>query len=91
MKFIDIGRGNVIPETRVIAIVSFDAAPIKRMVQESKDIGMVIDATCGHKCQSVIIMDSKHIVLSAHSSDELINAHKDIQNSENSSDEAVYN
>ena len=72
MKFIDIGKGNLIPKSRIIAIVSFDAAPIKRLVQESRDQGVVIDATCGHKCQSVLIMDSKHIILSYRKSDEII-------------------
>ncbi len=72
MEFIDIGKGNVIPKSRIVAIVSFEAAPIKRMVQDAKENGIVIDATCGHKCQSVIIMDSKHIVLSAQQAKDLV-------------------
>jgi regulator of extracellular matrix RemA (YlzA/DUF370 family) len=78
MKFIDIGKGNLIPKSRIIAIVSFDAAPIKRLVQESRDQGVVIDATCGHKCQSVLIMDSKHIILSYRKSDEIISIEDNI-------------
>ena len=76
MKFIDIGKGNLIPRSRIIAIVSFEAAPIKRLVQESRDQGVVIDATCGHKCQSVLIMDSKHIILSYRKSDEIISTNE---------------
>ena len=65
MKFIDVGGGNSVLRSRIVAIVSFDAAPIKRLVQEAKEKGTVIDATCGRKCVSVIITDSRHVILSS--------------------------
>lgn len=65
MQLINIGFGNIISSDRIIAIVSPESAPIKRMVQEAKDQGRAIDATCGRKTRAVIIMDSDHIVLSA--------------------------
>lgn len=65
MQFINIGFGNIVSATRVIAIVSPEAAPIKRMVQEAKDKGAAIDATCGRKTRAVLIMDSGNIILSA--------------------------
>lgn len=65
MHFINIGFGNIILANRVIAMVSPEAAPIKRMVQEAKDKGTAIDATCGRKTRAVLIMDSGNIILSA--------------------------
>ena len=65
MKFIDAGYGNLINVNRIISVASFDSAPMKRLAQEAKESGMAIDVTCGHKCRSVIITDSKHIILSA--------------------------
>lgn len=65
MKFIDAGYGNLINASRIISVASFDSAPMKRLAQEAKEAGMAIDVTCGHKCRSVIITDSKHIILSA--------------------------
>ena len=65
MKLINIGFGNMISVNRLIAIVSPDSAPIKRMVQEAKEAGMLIDATYGRRTRAVIIMDSDHIILSA--------------------------
>ena len=65
MKLINIGFGNIIALDRVISIVSPDSAPIKRMIQESKDNKTAIDATYGRKTRAVIVMDSGHIVLSA--------------------------
>ena len=65
MKLINIGFGNMVAAGRLIAIVSPDSAPIKRMVQEARDRGVLIDATYGRKTRSVVIMDSDHIVLSA--------------------------
>lgn len=64
MKLINIGFGNAIHAERVIAVVSPDSAPIKRMVQEGKGKGTVIDASFGRKTRAVIIMDSDHIILS---------------------------
>ena len=65
MKLLNIGFGNMVSTDRLVAIVSPDSAPIKRMIQEGRDRGMLIDATYGRKTRSVVIMDSDHIVLSA--------------------------
>ena len=65
MKFINVGFGNSVSAERIIAVVSPEAAPIKRIVQEAKDKGTAIDATCGRKTRAVIIMDSGHVILSS--------------------------
>ena len=65
MKLINIGFGNMISAGRLIAIVSPESAPIKRMVQEARDRGVLIDATYGRRTRAVLSMDSDHIVLSA--------------------------
>lgn len=65
MKLINIGFGNMISANRLIAIVSPESAPIKRIVQEARDKGSLIDATYGRRTRAVIIMDSDHIILSA--------------------------
>lgn len=65
MKFINVGFGNSVSAERIIAVVSPEAAPIKRIVQEAKDKGTAIDATCGRKTRAVIIMDSGNVILSA--------------------------
>lgn len=64
IQFLNIGYGNVVSANRVIAIVSPDSAPIKRIVQEGKEKGNLIDATYGRKTRCVIIMDNGHLVLS---------------------------
>ena len=71
MQFINIGFGNLISAQRLIAVVSPDSAPVKRLVQESRDRGMLIDATYGRKTASVMIMDSDHVVLSALAAERL--------------------
>lgn len=65
IKFINIGYGNLVAANRVIAIISPESAPIKRIVQDAKEKGNVIDATYGRKTRGVIIMDSGHVVLSS--------------------------
>ena len=65
MKLINIGYGNMVSAGRVIAIVSPESAPIKRIVQDARDSGSLIDATYGRRTRAVIIMDSGHIILSA--------------------------
>ena len=65
MKTVNIGFGNVVNGDRIVAVVSPEAAPIKRIVQLAKDDGSAIDATCGRKTRAVIICDSGHVVLSA--------------------------
>ena len=64
MKLVNIGFGNMINAARMVAVVSPDSAPIKRIIQESKERGMLIDATQGRRTRAVIIMDSDHVVLS---------------------------
>ena len=64
MKLINIGFGNMVNAQRVIAMVSPDSAPIKRIIQEAKEKGSLIDASFGRKTKTVLIMDSGHIVLS---------------------------
>ncbi|MBR7163753.1 MAG: DUF370 domain-containing protein [Clostridia bacterium] len=65
MKLINIGFGNIVSSERLVAVVSPESAPIKRMVQEARERSMLIDATYGRRTRAVIIMDSDHIVLSA--------------------------
>ena len=65
MKLINIGFGNIVSSQRLVAVVSPESAPIKRMVQEARERSMLIDATYGRRTRAVIIMDSDHIVLSA--------------------------
>ncbi len=65
MKLINIGFGNMVSASRLVAVVSPESAPIKRMIQESKDKGNLIDATYGRKTRAVIVTDSDHIILSA--------------------------
>ena len=65
MLFINIGFGNMIAANRVVAISSPDSSPIKRLVQDAKEDGRVIDLSCGHKTKTVIITDSEHVILSA--------------------------
>ncbi|WP_455432174.1 extracellular matrix/biofilm regulator RemA [Tepidimicrobium xylanilyticum] len=65
MKLINIGFGNIVSANRIIAIVSPESAPIKRMIQDARDSGILIDATYGRRTRAVIITDSNHIILSA--------------------------
>lgn len=65
MKLINIGYGNMVSAGRVIAIVSPESAPIKRMVQDARDSGSLVDATYGRRTRAVIITDSGHLILSA--------------------------
>ncbi len=65
MKLINIGFGNIVSAERLIAIVSPESAPIKRIIQEARERGMLIDATYGRRTRAVIITDSDHIILSA--------------------------
>lgn len=65
IKLINIGFGNIVSANRLIAIVSPESAPIKRIIQNARDRGMLIDATYGRRTRAVIIMDSDHVILSA--------------------------
>ncbi len=73
MKFINIGFGNMVAAERVIAVVSPDSAPIKRLIQDAKDGGRAIDVTCGKRTRAVIITDSEHVILSAFQSETISN------------------
>ena len=64
MQLVNIGYGNMAAIGRVVAVVSPEAAPVRRMIQDARDQGRVIDATCGHKTKAVLVMDSEHIILS---------------------------
>ena len=65
MKLINIGFGNMVAASRLLAVVSPDSAPIKRVIQEARDRGMLIDASYGRKTKSVLLMDTDHVILSA--------------------------
>ena len=65
MKLINIGFGSMIAAQRLLAIVPPDSAPVKRVIQEAKDRGMLIDASYGHKTKAVLLMDTDHVILSA--------------------------
>lgn len=71
MELVNIGYGNMISAGRLIAVVSPDSAPIKRMISEARDRSMLIDATFGRKTAAVLIMDSDHVVLSGISIEKL--------------------
>lgn len=65
MKLINIGFGNMVAAGRVVAMVSPESAPIKRIIQDAKERGMLIDATYGRRTRAVLVMDSEHVILSA--------------------------
>ena len=65
MKLINIGFGSMVSAGRMLAVVAPDSAPIKRLVQEARERGMLIDASYGHKTKAVILMDTDHVILSA--------------------------
>lgn len=64
-KFVNVGYGNLVAAARIVTVASPDAAPIKRLVQDARDAGVVIDVSCGKKTRSVIVTDSKHVILSS--------------------------
>ena len=71
MKFISIGYGNSIAIERIVALVSPESAPIKRLMQDAKEMGRIIDVSCGRKTRSVIVTDSEHVILSALTTDKI--------------------
>ena len=73
MKLINIGFGSMVAARRVLAFMEPDSAPIKRIVQEAKDRGMLVDASYGRKTKAVILMDTDHVILSALTPDMLSN------------------
>ena len=72
MRLIDIGFGNTVNADRVVCVVSPDSLPVRRLVQDAKNINRVIDVTCGKKTKAVIVTDSEHVILSAVGVDELL-------------------
>ena len=67
MKLINIGFGNMVAGERILSIISPDSAPVKRLMQEARDRGMLIDASFGRKTKAVLIMDTDHVILSGRS------------------------
>lgn len=87
MKLINIGFGNMVSANRLIAIVSPESAPIKRIVQEARDKGSLIDATYGRRTRAVIIMDSDHVILSAVQPETVANRLSDDENEDEMEEE----
>ena len=71
MKFLDVGFGNLMAADRIVAVASFDTAPIKRLVQDAKEEGRAIDVSCGQKTRSILISDSELLLLSSLTPEEL--------------------
>ena len=71
MKFISIGYGNSVAVERIVALVSPESAPVKRLIQDAKEMGRVIDVSCGRKTKSVLVTDSEHVILSALTTEKL--------------------
>ena len=87
MKFINIGFGNMVASDRVVTIVSPDSAPIKRLIQDAKDAGRVIDVSCGRRTRAVIITDSEHVILSAIGAETIANRMDDTSYEEETEEE----
>lgn len=87
MQLVNIGFGNVVSANKIVSIVSPEAAPIKRIIQEAKDEKKAVDATCGRRTRSVLIMDSGHVILSSVQPETITSRlDKDIAKEENSED-----
>lgn len=71
MKLVNIGFGSMVAAERILAVIAPDSAPIKRVVQEAKDRGMLIDASFGRKTQAVLLMDTDHVILSANTPESI--------------------
>ena len=87
MKFINVGFGNMVSAERVVALANPDSAPIKRLIQDSKDDGRAIDVTCGRRTRSVIITDSDHVILSAIQTETIANRLDDTDDGEDDGEE----
>lgn len=79
MKFINVGFGNMVCADRVVAIVSPDSAPIKRLVQDAREAGRVIDVSCGRRTRAVVLTDSEHVILSAIQTETVANRLNDAE------------
>ena len=73
MKLISIGFGNVVAANRIVAIISPDSSPVKRMIQDSREKGTLVDATYGRRTRAVVITDSGHVILSALQHETIVN------------------
>lgn len=73
MKFINIGYGNMVADSRIVTLANPESAPIKRLVTEAKETGRVIDVSCGRKTRAVIVTDSGHVILSAIRTEAIVN------------------
>ena len=87
MKFINVGFGNMVAVDRVVALANPDSAPIKRLIQDSKDDGRAIDVTCGRRTRAVIITDSEHVILSAIQTETIANRLDNSAEAEDNADE----
>ncbi len=72
MRLIHIGFGNLVSQGRIVAVVGPDSAPVKRLIQEARERGALIDASYGRKTQAVLVMDNDHLVLSALTPEEIL-------------------
>ena len=88
MRFINIGFGNVVAAQRILAVLSPDSAPIKRMIQEAKERGMLVDASFGRSTRSVLLMDTDHVILSAIQPETIANRLADKPDADDEEDEA---
>ncbi|MBQ8275299.1 MAG: DUF370 domain-containing protein [Clostridia bacterium] len=87
MKFINIGFGNMVAVDRVVALVAPDSAPIKRLIQDARDEGRVIDVSCGRRTRAVIVTDSEHVILSAIQAETIANRLDDSVDEEETAEE----
>ena len=71
MRFIDVGAGNIVSEERIICVAAADSAPIRRIIQDSRDRSMLVECCAGRKCRSVIVTDSDHVIASSMKVDEI--------------------
>lgn len=88
MRLVNIGFGNMVSAERLISVIGPDSAPVKRMIQEAREAGSLIDATYGRKTRAVLIMDSGHIILSA-LQPETVSARMGGKEAENSEEELL--
>lgn len=87
MKLINIGFGSMVAASRLLSILAPDSAPIKRIIQEARDRGMLIDASYGRKTKAVLLMDTDHVILSAISPETITARFMDKQEKELEEDE----
>ena len=88
MLFINIGFGNMAAADKIVALSAYESSPIKRLVQDAKEEGRVIDASCGHKTKTVIITDSDHVILSALTPEKLTDRLNGVADSGTAEEEA---